>query len=52
MKSVFASKAGQLEQIDFLPNAGVQIGEWVGSNFERKYLMEKRPIYTIAVRKK
>jgi len=52
IKSVFASKADQLEQIDFLPNTGAQIGEWVGSNFERKYLMEKRPIYTIAVIKK
>jgi len=52
IKSVFVSKTALLEQVDFLPNAGVQIGEWVGSNFERKYLMEKRPIYTIAVRKK
>jgi tRNA (guanine-N7-)-methyltransferase len=60
IKSVFASKADFLEQVDFLPNAGAQIRqteggqvrEWVGSNFERKYLMENRPIYTIAVRKK
>jgi tRNA (guanine-N7-)-methyltransferase len=52
IKSVFASRADCLEQIDFLPNAGAQIGEWVGSNFERKYLKENRPIYTIAVRKK
>ena len=27
-------------------------GEWVGSNFERKYLKEKRPILYLAVRKK
>jgi tRNA (guanine-N7-)-methyltransferase len=52
IKSVFVSKADQLEQIDFLPNAGAQIGEWVGSNFERKYLKESRPIFTIAVRKR
>jgi tRNA (guanine-N7-)-methyltransferase len=52
IKAVFVSKADSLEQIDFLPNAGVQIGEWVGTNFERKYLMEKRPVYTMAVRKK
>jgi len=52
IKSVFASKADCLEQIDFLPNAGAQIGEWVGSNFERKYLKENRPIFTIAVRKR
>lgn len=52
IKSAFVSKADCLEQIDFLPNAGAQIGEWVGSNFERKYLKENRRIYTIAVRKK
>jgi tRNA (guanine-N7-)-methyltransferase len=52
IKAVFASKADCLEQIDFLPNPGVQIGEWAGTNFERKYLKENRPIYTIAVRKK
>ena len=27
-------------------------GEWVGSNFERKYLKENRPIFCLAVRKK
>ena len=27
-------------------------GEWVGSNFERKYLKEGRIIYTLAVTKK
>ncbi len=52
IKSVLAYKSDQLEQIDFLPNAGAQIGEWVGSNFERKYLRENRPVYTIAVQKK
>lgn len=52
IKAVFASKADVLEQIDFLPSAGAQIGEWVGTNFERKYLKENRPIYTIAVRKR
>ena len=51
IKSVLAARAGQLEEIDFLPNAGAQIGEWVGSNFERKYLKEKRSIFTIALRK-
>ncbi len=52
IKSVLASKSDCLEQIDFLPNPGAQIGEWVGTNFERKYLKENRPIYTLAVRKK
>jgi tRNA (guanine-N7-)-methyltransferase len=51
IKSVLTSRDGILKEIDFLPTAGAQIGEWVGSNFERKYLKERRPIYTIAVRK-
>jgi tRNA (guanine-N7-)-methyltransferase len=51
IKSVLVPRTDQLEEIDFLPADGAQIGEWVGSNFERKYLKENRPIYTIAVRK-
>jgi len=42
----------RIEPTDFLPAAGAVLGEWVGTNFERKYLKEKRPIYTLAVRKK
>ncbi len=41
----------QLEQIDFLPTAGAEASEWVGTNFERKYLKDQRPIYTLAVEK-
>jgi tRNA (guanine-N7-)-methyltransferase len=51
IKDVLAARADRLYKIDFLPTAGAQIGEWVGSNFERKYLKENRPIFTIAVRK-
>ena len=40
-----------LEEIQFLPTVGADKGEWVGTNFERKYLKDQRPIYTIAVRK-
>jgi len=40
-----------LERIDFRPAVGADQGEWVGTNFERKYLKEQRPIYTLAVRK-
>ena len=31
--------------------AGAGTGEWVGSNFERKYLKEERAFYAIAVEK-
>jgi len=41
----------RLEQVQFLPTAGTLPGEYTGTNYERKYLKEKRPIYTIAVRK-
>jgi tRNA (guanine-N7-)-methyltransferase len=51
IKDVLTSREGLLREIDFLPTAGAQIGEWVGSNFERKYLKENRPIFTLAVRK-
>ncbi|MCJ7730612.1 MAG: tRNA (guanosine(46)-N7)-methyltransferase TrmB [Sedimentisphaerales bacterium] len=51
IKSVLVPRTDRLEEIDFLPADGAQIGEWVGSNFERKYLKENRTIFTIAVRK-
>ena len=56
IKQVLTVGAGQcacprLEQIDFLPTAGAETSEWVGTNFERKYLKDQRPIYTLAVRK-
>jgi tRNA (guanine-N7-)-methyltransferase len=41
----------QLEPTEFVPSAGAETGQWVGTNFERKYLKEQRPIYTIAVKK-
>lgn len=51
VREVLAAQGHRLEEIDFLPTAGAEMGEWVGTNFERKYLKEQRPIYTIAVRK-
>jgi tRNA (guanine-N7-)-methyltransferase len=41
----------RLRQIEFLPSAGACPDERVGTNFERKYLKEQRPIYTVAVEK-
>jgi tRNA (guanine-N7-)-methyltransferase len=58
IKNVFAEKADSLEKIDFLPAAPASTcadkcgGELVGSNFERKYLKENKPIFCLAVRKK
>jgi tRNA (guanine-N7-)-methyltransferase len=49
---LFQTCRDRLEPTEFLPTAGAELGEWVGTNFERKYLKEKRPIYTIAVKKR
>jgi tRNA (guanine-N7-)-methyltransferase len=51
IKDVLSARADKLEQINFLPTEIAGIGEWVGSNFERKYLKENRQIFTIAVKK-
>ncbi len=51
IQEVLSVQSGRVEEIDFSPTAGADGGERVGTNFERKYLKERRPIYTIAVRK-
>ena len=51
IKMVLAERSDKLQEIEFLPAAGAEIGEWVGTNFERKYLKDQRPIHTTAVRK-
>jgi tRNA (guanine-N7-)-methyltransferase len=45
------ASADRLKRIDFLAGAGAGVGEWVGTNFERKYLRENRPIYPLAAEK-
>lgn len=51
IQSVLGEQKSRLEEIDFSPTAGADEGEWVGTNFERKYAKEQRAIYTIAVKK-
>lgn len=51
IKTVLAARSEQLKEIDFVRPAGAQDGEYAGTNFERKYIKDQRPIYTIAVRK-
>ncbi len=41
----------RLEETQFLTTAGADTGEWVGTNFERKYIKDQRAIYTLAFRK-
>ncbi len=51
IKNVIAGESVRLEQIDFTRPAGAREREQTGTNFERKYIKDRRPIYTIAVRK-
>ena len=51
IKTVLAGRSEQLEEIDFVRPSGAETGEHVGTNFERKYVKDDRPIHTIAVRK-
>ena len=51
IKTVLTARTEKLQEIDFLPTAGAEASEWVGTNFERKYLKDQRPIYTLAVKK-
>jgi len=48
----FGSAQGRLERIEFLPATGAEHGELTGTNYERKYIKDKRQIYTFAVRGK
>ncbi len=49
MKKVLAERKDELEETEFARPEGAQDGEIVGTNYERKYIREKRDVYTIAV---
>lgn len=51
IERVIASFAGKLETIDFIKPAGAEQEEYAGTNFERKYIKQGKPIYTIAAEK-
>lgn len=51
IKKVVATESDWLKEIDFIRPTGAETGEWAGTNFERKYLKDQRPIYTLAVQK-
>ncbi len=51
MKTVLAERGEQLEEIDFIRPTGAREGEYAGTNFERKYIKDQRPIYTIATKR-
>jgi tRNA (guanine-N7-)-methyltransferase len=51
IKLGIAAKSDTLKEDEFIRPAGAEAGEWAGTNFERKYIKDKRPIYTLAVKK-
>jgi tRNA (guanine-N7-)-methyltransferase len=51
MQTVLNENSHRFKIVEFLPTAGARTGEWVGTNFERKYLKEQRPVYTLAAAK-
>ena len=51
VEALFDEYADRFERIDFERTAGAETGEWAGTNFERKYIKEGRPIYCLAARK-
>jgi tRNA (guanine-N7-)-methyltransferase len=52
IRILITDRSGQFEQTEFLPSAGANNGEVTGTNYERKYIKDKRQIYTIAAMKK
>ena len=51
IQQVFKEKKHKFELIPFEPAAGIGQGEFVGTNYERKYIKQERKIYTIAAKK-
>jgi len=51
IQEVTSACGERLERIEFERPAGAREGELTGTNYERKYVKQSRPIYVLAVRK-
>jgi len=51
IRRLIAAQGETLEAIEFLPAAGTEKGELTGTNYERKYVKDRRQIYTLALSK-
>jgi len=51
IREVIGALGNRLGVVEFTPAVGAEAGEITGTNYERKYIKDKRDIYTIAVRK-
>ncbi len=52
MKAVTSAWRDELEPTEFVRPAGADEGEMTGTNYERKYIKDKRTIYTLALRRR
>ncbi len=52
IEKLLIEKKDLLERIDFIAAASAKEGEFVGTNYERKYIRDSRAVYIVAVRKK
>ncbi len=52
IRQVTSAYSGTLQEIAFQRPAGAREGELTGTNYERKYVKQSRPIYTVAFRKR
>jgi len=51
IRKLIDDEKDRLEEIKFIPTACAQPGELTGTNYERKYIKERRQVHTVAVRK-
>lgn len=51
IKELIGGRPDILERIEFTPAAGAEPGEITGTNYERKYVKDKRELHTIAAKK-
>ncbi len=52
IRQVTSAYGGTLQEIEFARPAAAREGELTGTNYERKYVRQSRPIYTAAFRKR
>jgi len=51
IEELIGGRPDKLERIEFAPATGAELGDITGTNYERKYVKDKREIRTIAAKK-
>ncbi|MHC4076210.1 MAG: tRNA (guanosine(46)-N7)-methyltransferase TrmB [Planctomycetota bacterium] len=49
IQSVFSQRPSRLKEVSFIPAAGAAPGQLTAANYEKKYIKQNRPIYSVAV---